>query len=208
MKFMKLYRKYLITGLISIIPIIITYWIVQYVFLLVSIPGKKIINPLIHYFGISDKYWILYMDYIFGFILTIFIINLLGLIVSNVIGKKIYNFFEKILNKIPFINTVYSSIKQIISTFSSSNKDNFKKVVLVEYPKKDLWTLAMVTGESKNNKNELFYNIFVPTTPNPTSGYLLFVKKENTVDTKLTIEEALKIIISGGLVSPESLDVE
>ena len=66
----------------------------------------------------------------------------------------------------------------------------------------------MVTGESRNNKDELFYNIFVPTTPNPTSGYLLFVKKENTVDTKLTIEEALIIIISGGLVSPESLDVE
>jgi len=148
------------------------------------------------------------MDYIFGFILTVFIINLLGLIVSNVIGKKIYHAFEKILNKIPFINTVYSSIKQIITTFSSSSKNTFKKVVLIEYPKNDLWTLAMVTGESKNEKNEIFYNIFVPTTPNPTSGYLLFVKKDNVIETKLNIEDALKIIISGGLVSPESLDIE
>ena len=208
MKFIKLYRKYLITGLISIIPIIITYWLVQKVFLWVSIPGKKIINPLIEYLDINNQYWIVYMDYIFGFILTVFIINLLGLIVSNVIGKKIYHTFEKILNKIPFINTVYSSIKQIITTFSSSSKNTFKKVVLIEYPKNDLWTLAMVTGESKNEKNEIFYNIFVPTTPNPTSGYLLFVKKDNVIETKLNIEDALKIIISGGLVSPESLDIE
>ena len=208
MKFMKLYKKYLITGLISIIPIIITYWLVQKVFLWVSIPGKKIINPLIEYLDINNQYWIVYMDYIFGFILTVFIINLLGLIVSNVIGKKIYHAFEKILNKIPFINTVYSSIKQIITTFSSSSKNTFKKVVLIEYPKNDLWTLAMVTGESKNEKNEIFYNIFVPTTPNPTSGYLLFVKKDNVIETKLNIEDALKIIISGGLVSPESLDIE
>jgi len=208
MKFMKLYKKYLITGLISIIPIIITYWLVQKVFLWVSIPGKKIINPLIEYLDINNQYWIVYMDYIFGFILTVFIINLLGLIVSNVIGRKIYHTFEKILNKIPFINTVYSSIKQIITTFSSSSKNTFKKVVLIEYPKNDLWTLAMVTGESKNEKNEIFYNIFVPTTPNPTSGYLLFVKKDNVIETKLNIEDALKIIISGGLVSPESLDIE
>ena len=205
-----MFKKYFITGILSIIPVYITYWIIEKVFLLVSVPGKTIILSIIKILNIdyadNGQYFYL-LENAAGFILTMLFLITLGLIVSNVIGKKIYTLFEKILSAIPVVNKVYSSIKQIISTFSVSDNNSFKKVVLLEYPKKGLWTMSMVTGESTNKKNEEFYTVFVPTTPNPTSGFMLFVKKEDVIDTKVSVEEGLKIIISGGLIAPNKNNI-
>ena len=200
-----MYKKYILTGIISIIPVYITYWIIEQIFLIVSIPGKNIISYFTSLFNFSNEVSIQLItitEYMLGFILTIMSLFFLGLIISNVVGKKIYSYFETLLNSIPVVNKVYSSIKQIISTISIDNKKSFKKVVMIQYPRKGLWTIAMVTGESTNKNKKEFYTLFVPSTPNPTTGYMIIISKEDVVNTDLSVEDATKVILSGGLVTP------
>jgi len=185
MKQDKKIQQYLLTGLISIIPIYLTYWIIKNLFLFFSGPGGIIvglflpdfINQNFEFGGIT---LLSLLQKILGFILTIASLYFLGLIISNVFGRKLYKLFESLLEKIPFVSKVYKSIKQITASLSGANSKAFQKVVLVEYPRKGLWTIAMVTGETLDDKDEKYYNIFVPTTPNPTSGYLLFIKSTET----------------------------
>jgi len=194
----------------SIIPIAITYWIIENLFIFFSKPGKLIIDKLYsidlfsNYIFINQFYS--YLAYLSGFLLTIIFLYFLGLIVSNVIGKRIYGIFENILDKIPIVNKIYSTIKQITNTFSKPNNQAFQKVVLLEYPKTNLWTLAMVTGECTNKNNEECYKLFVPTTPNPTSGYLIIILKKNVIESDISVEEGLSIIISGGMISPDQFN--
>ena len=212
MKQDKKIQQYLLTGLISIIPIYLTYWIIKNLFLFFSGPGGIIvglflpdfINQNFEFAGIT---LLSLLQKILGFILTIASLYFLGLIISNVFGKKLYKLFESLLEKIPFVSKVYKSIKQITASLSGANSKAFQKVVLVEYPRKGLWTIAMVTGETLDDKDEKYYNIFVPTTPNPTSGYLLFIKSTETKKLDLSVEEGLKIIVSGGMISPEKLNI-
>ena len=206
-----MFQKYIITGIMSIIPIALTYWIIKSLFLFFSGPGGWIIGLLLpenlnSVYNIGKLEIVSPLQKILGFILTIIFLYVLGLIISNVLGKKIYKFFESVLNRIPIVNKIYKSIKQITAALSGNNSKAFQKVILVEYPRKDLWTIAMVTGETIDN-NELYYNIFVPTTPNPTSGYLLFVKASDTKEIDITVEEGLKIIVSGGMLGPEKLSI-
>ena len=144
-----------------------------------------------------------YIPELAGFILTLSFIYFMGLLVSNVLGRKIYSWFERILSRIPLVNSVYKTIKHIISHISGPNRQAFKKVVFIEYPRKGIWTLSMVTGESKNADGELYYHIFIPTTPNPTSGYLLYILQKDTRQTNMSIEQGMKIIISGGMLAPK-----
>ena len=204
---MKKYRKNLFTGIMSIIPLAITYWIIENLFIFFSKPGKYLIDKL-YSIDLFDQFTFIlkfydYLAYLTGFILTIGFLYILGLIVSNVVGKRLYVLLEDILNKIPIVNKVYNTIKQITNTFTKPNNQAFQKVVLLEYPRNDLWTLAMVTGECTNKNNNECYKLFVPTTPNPTSGYLIITEKNNVIETDISVEEGLSIIISGGMVSPD-----
>ena len=189
-------KHYLFAGLLSILPVALTYWIILKLFQFFSNPGAKIVA--IMFKGDVPKY----IPQLAGFILTILFIYIIGQLVSNVLGKQIYAWFEKILSRIPFVNTVYRVIKQITSHISGPDRQAFKKVVFIEYPRKKLWTLCMVTGESKNKQEELYYHIFVPTTPNPTSGFLLYIPQKDVQHTDMSIEEGMKIIISGGMLAP------
>ena len=193
-------KNYLITGIISIIPIYLTYWIIENLFNFFSGPGKRIIEI---FFDVEFQF----LTQLVGFLLTLSFLILLGLIVKNVFGKKIYNYFELLLSNIPIINRIYKTIKSVTDTLASSKEQTFTKVVMIEYPKKNLWTLAMVTSESVDSKGNQYYNLFVPTTPNPTSGYLIICRKEDTVDAGVTVEEGLSIIISGGMLGPKDLKI-
>ena len=193
-------KNYLITGIISIIPIYLTYWIIENLFNFFSGPGKRIIEI---FFDVEFQF----LTQLVGFLLTLSFLILLGLVVKNVFGKKIYNYFELLLSNIPIINRIYKTIKNVTDTLASSKEQTFTKVVMIEYPKKNLWTLAMVTSESVDSKGNEYYNLFVPTTPNPTSGYLIICRKENTVDAGVTVEEGLSIIISGGMLGPKDLKI-
>ena len=176
------FKNYIFTGIASIIPLTITVWIIQTLFKFFSVPGKYILDffiseKMISNYILLEKFYI-YLKNISGFLLTILFLYILGVIVKNVIGKKIYQFFEQILSRIPFINKIYTTTKNITNTLSNSKEQTFRKVVLIEYPKDNLWTLAMVTGECKDTKGKEYYNLFVPTTPNPTSGYMIIIRKK------------------------------
>jgi len=108
---------------------------------------------------------------------------------------------ENAISRIPVVNSIFSTIKQITSSISEPNQQAFQKVVFIEYPRKGLWTITMVTGSSINKSGKEFYHLFVPTTPNPTSGYMLMVPKLAVTDTNLSVEEGLKAVISGGLLA-------
>jgi uncharacterized membrane protein len=201
MKHKKSMKHLLGTGLLSIVPIAVTYWIIEKLFNFFAKPGASIVNV---FFG--DKTYPYIPEFV-GFILTLIFIIFVGLIISNVIGKQLYNWMENVLSRIPIVNSVYKTIKGITVSISDNNKQAFKKVVFIEYPRKGLWSLAMVTGESKNTKGEEYYHVVVVTTPNPTSGYLLYILKSDTIETKMSVEEGLKIIISGGLLAPDSNEI-
>jgi len=204
-------RRYIITGVISIIPLALTYWLIKYLFMFFSEPGKYIVDIIFKYTFINKIPFIMdfyiYFSYLIGFLLTILFLFIIGAIISNVFGKRLYIFFESILNKIPIVNKVYQTIKQITNTFTKDNSKAFQKVVLIEYPKDNLWTLAMVSGETYNKDNEKCYKLFVPTTPNPTSGYLILIKSKDAIETNISVEEAMEIIISAGMISPDKFDI-
>jgi len=208
---MKNFKNYIFTGIISIIPISITFWIIQKLFLFFSVPGKLIVDLIINE-NIVQNYVYLSYIYIFinrllGFLLTLIFLYMLGLIIKNVVGKRIYTFFEFILANIPIINKIYKTIKSITDSLTSTKEQAFTKVVMIEYPKDGLWTLAMVTGESTDTKGNEYYNLFVPTTPNPTSGYLIMVKKDKAIDADITVDEGLSIVVSAGMIGPTKLNL-
>ena len=192
----KSFKYYIFTGLLSILPLAATYWILLKLFQFFSTPGAAIVE-----FIFKDKVP-KYVPELAGFILTILFISFAGMVVSNVLGKRIYAWFEGLLSRIPFVSVVYRTIKQITSGLSGPNRQAFKKVVYIEYPRKGIWTLTMVTGESIDKTGEEYYHIFVPTTPNPTSGFMLYIPQNDTLETEMSVEEGLKIIISGGMLAP------
>ncbi|MBT6870791.1 MAG: DUF502 domain-containing protein [Candidatus Marinimicrobia bacterium] len=189
------FKQYIFTGLLSILPIYATYWIVKQLFLVFSSPGAKL-----YYLTFGDNTF-KYLPEIIGFLLTIISIYIIGRFVTNVLGKSLLNEIEKLVERIPIVSLVYKTVKQITESISSQNNNAFKKVIQLEYPRKGLWTLAMVTGESKDKEGKEYYHLFVPTTPNPTSGYMIYALKSDTTKTELNVEEALKIIISGGMLA-------
>ena len=191
------FKQYIFTGLLSILPIYATYWIVKQLFLLFSSPGAKI------YYLIFGANTVGYFPEIIGFLLTIISIYVIGRFVTNVLGKSLLIEIEKLVERIPIVSLVYKTVKQITESISSQNNNAFKKVIQLEYPRKGLWTLAMVTGESIDKEGNEYYHLFVPTTPNPTSGYMIYALKSDTKETNLPVEDALKIIISGGMLAPE-----
>ena len=210
---MKQIQTYIITGIMSIIPIALTYWIIKSLFLFFSGPGGSIIGiffpeSLNSQYIIGDYIVKSPIQKILGFILTIIFLYILGLIISNVIGKKMYKIFESLLSRIPVVNKIYKSIKQITATLSMPNSKAFQKVVLIEYPRKGVWAVGFATkentGEMAEKTNKKLINVFVPTTPNPTSGFLLMFPIEDVIYLNMTFEEASKFIVSAGTSNKQS----
>ena len=200
---MKNFKNYIITGILSIVPLYGTYLILSILFSFFSKPGSTLIGFIFDSFGADSKEIYPFV----GFVLTILFLYVLGLIVKNVLGKRIYLLVEVLLDNIPIVNKIYKTIKNVTDTLSNSKEQSFTKVVMIEYPRKNLWTLAMVTGESKDTNSIEYYNLFVPTTPNPTSGYMIIIKKTDAIDANISVEDGLSIIISGGMIGPDKLEL-
>ncbi|MBW6463418.1 MAG: DUF502 domain-containing protein [Firmicutes bacterium] len=141
-----------------------------------------------------------------GFAAGILLILLIGFIASNIIGSRLINFSDSLLQRLPLAKGIYTSAKQIIDAFTVQGKNAFQKVVLIEYPRKGLFVLGFVTGSSKGEIQEKTHgetlNIFIPTTPNPTSGMLILAPRHEVIELDMTVEQGMKVIISGGLFSP------
>lgn len=191
----RLIRNKFLTGILTLLPIYVTYQLLRFIIgIAPDIPYLKTIP----FFSNNEV-----LASIIEFIVALLVIIFIGLVVSNVVGKRLFAFFESIMEKLPLINTIYTSSRQIMQTLTMPGKGNFKQVVLIEYPRKGLWTLAFVTAYSKSQSGEQYVHVFLPTTPNPTSGFMLFVKEKDVRPSGLSIEEGLKTLISGGMISSE-----
>ena len=189
-------RNYFIAGMVVLIPIGITVYLTMF---MVSISSKilpKEINP---------NHYLPYNIPGVEILTSIFIITLIGWISLSFLGKKLLNLFDNILKKIPILRTIYPAIGQMIETFTKSEKGK-KNVVLVEYPRKGSWAVGFATkknsGEISEKTNKKLINVFVPTTPNPTSGFLLMFPEDEVIYLDLTFEEASKFIVSAGTSNP------
>jgi uncharacterized membrane protein len=142
-----------------------------------------------------------------GIILVLLIIIITGALVSNFIGRKVINSWDRFLSKIPGFRGIYKAIKKLSDTVLSSSGDSFKKAVLVEYPRRGMWTIAFQTGEYHGEVEKIIgediINIYVPTTPNPTSGFFIMMPKKDVIELNMSVDDAFKLIISTGVVSPE-----
>lgn len=188
-------KRIFTAGLFAILPLAITI----YVFFLIFSFLDNLIGDLIKaIFGFRVPG--------IGFAAGILLILLVGFVASNIIGKRLIDYNDRLLQRLPLIKSIYTAARQIIDAFSVQGKRAFQKVVLIEYPRKGLFVLGFVTGSSKGEIQDKTHahtlNIFVPTTPNPTSGMLILAPRSEVIDLEMTVEEGLKVIISGGLFEP------
>lgn len=197
-------RNYFLTGFIITAPLVITIyliwsliewvdgWIIPYI--------PEIYNP--------DNYFAFHVPG-FGLLIALFVITIVGFLTANIIGKSIVSLGENIVSKMPVVRNLYNGLKQIFQTVLSDQSGSFQQVGLLEYPRKGLWALVFVATDTRGEVDEVLkkkghdtLSIFLPTTPNPTSGFLLFVPKKDVTILKLTVEEGAKLVISAGLVVP------
>lgn len=194
-------RRFFFTGLLVSAPIIITLYVT---WLVITFIDTKVASLLPEYLDFRKA--LPYQIPGLGLIIVLIFVTLIGAMTPGIIGRTFLKIGETILFKMPVIRTVYSSIKQIMETVMSTNSKSFKEVVLVEYPRKGIWVIAFVTSDIKNEiknkiKKKQLVSIFVPTTPNPTSGFLLILPKDDLIFLNMPVDQAVKLVISGGIVT-------
>ncbi len=198
-------RNSFITGLLIFIPLGATIFVVNFLLSIFTEPTRQAIERM----GLKED------EIPFGLETLVALFCLLGVMISltfmgylsnYLFGKWFIRFSEKILSKVPFVSTVYRTVKQIVETFSQENRAVFQKVVLIEYPRPNCYALGFLTndarGEVEDKTGKSLSNVFLPTTPNPTSGYLLLLPREDVTELSMTVGEGMKMIISGGAVIP------
>ncbi|MDY6826221.1 MAG: DUF502 domain-containing protein [Bacillota bacterium] len=183
------------TGLLTILPLAVTVYIFYLIFSFLDDLLGNLIQAIFN-FRVPG----------IGFAAGIVLILIIGFIASNIIGRRLIGFSDSLLQRIPLAKSIYTSARQIIDAFTLQGKAAFQKVVLLEYPRRGLYAFGFVTGRSKgevqDKTHEETLNIFIPTTPNPTSGMLIRALRSEVINLDMTIEEGMKVIISGGLFSP------
>jgi len=184
-------KSKLLTGIITLLPLYLTYIVLKFFFKTLNDISEPILNRL----NIEIPF--------LGIFLTLLLVLSIGIAVTNFLGKKFFEIGEKIVKKVPLVSSIYLSIKQILDTITNSSTDEFKGTVYIQYPRKGLWTMAFISGESISESGKTFFHLFVPTTPNPTSGFFLMIPKEDAIESNMSVEDGLKTIISGGLLAPK-----
>ena len=198
-KIKKSLRTKFLTGIFTLIPIVLTI----YVFRLFLSFFDNIVGPAV------DPMAIRYLGFKIpglGLIAGLFLIFLLGVFTSNIVGRSFIHYLENWVNQIPLIKTVYSTSKKILTAFQM-NQEGFEKVVFFEFPRKGIWSMGFVTGETIGKDNTKFYSIFLPTTPNPTSGWMIFLPQTDVVASNLSVEQGLQTLISAGTLVPEKMNI-
>jgi uncharacterized membrane protein len=195
-------RNYFISGLLFWIPLGLSIVVIKFFLELVNdiVPPRYLPESLFNLEGSIPGS---------GIVWVILILIITGALVSNFIGKKLVKLWEQLLNRIPGFRGIYKALKQLSDTVLSPTGNSFKKALLVEYPRKGLWTIAFQTGnyqgEIANKIGEEIINIYVPTTPNPTSGFFIMLPKTEIIELDMSVDEAFKLIISTGVVEPDKL---
>ena len=193
-------KKYFITGLLVLVPLFITIWVVS-----------TLIHTMDQSLTLLPEAW--QPKQLFGFhvpglgaILTLGIIFVTGLVATNIFGQQLIVLWESLLSRVPFVKTIYSSVKQVSDTLFSDSGNAFRKALLIQYPREGSWTIAFLTGvpggDVSNHLVGDYVSVYIPTTPNPTSGFLLMLPRADVIELDMSVDEALKYIISMGTVTP------
>lgn len=203
-KFRVFVQRSLITGILATLPLIITFWVIKFLF-------DKFSSFFLPYLAMITRYMEvelhIYIQKIISFIIILVLLVVIGVAAKHYIGKVALRFLERIADKIPVVRSIYSSIQQVVQAVQTAGGGSFKKVVLVEYPRKGMYSMGFLMRESSEflNKStgEVCINVFIPTTPNPTSGFVLIIPKKEILDADISVDDGVKFIISAGLVEPE-----
>lgn len=197
---MRFLRRYFITGLLVLVPLLITIWVLSTLIgwmdnSLLLLPADW--RPAAR-FGREIPG--------FGVILTLLIILVTGLIATNFLGKRLLMVWEGLLSRVPVVKSIYSSVKQVSDTLFSDSGNAFRQALLVQFPREGSWTIAFLTGQPggdvASHLDGEYVSVYVPTTPNPTGGYFLMMPKKDVIELDISVDEALKYIISMGVVAP------
>ncbi|NIA16799.1 MAG: DUF502 domain-containing protein [Planctomycetes bacterium] len=216
MKVLKNFKTYFFRGLAALLPTILTIWLLVQFYLFVQNNVSSRLNLLIvkaillvtkaYSEQFLINFWVKGPGQITGFVVAFVGICMLGAILASVVGKTLWHIFEKALMRMPVLKKVYPHIKQVTDFFLTREKLAFTRVVAFEYPRKGTWSIGMVTGSGlkklAQEKKQDFLTIFLPTSPTPFTGYIILVPKEEVIDLNITIEEALRFTISGGVITP------
>jgi uncharacterized membrane protein len=193
-------KKYLITGLLIWIPLVITLWVLKLI--VDALDQTLLLLPR----EFQTENWLGLHVPGMGVVMTLVIVFVTGLATTNLIGARLVLFWHEILHRIPVVNSIYSSVKQISDTLFSSNGQAFRKALLVRWPHREMWTIAFLTGKPGgdivNHLQGDYVSVYVPTTPNPTGGYFVVVARQDVIELDMSVDEALKYVISMGVVPP------
>ncbi|MDB2684157.1 DUF502 domain-containing protein [Alphaproteobacteria bacterium] len=196
------FRRYFLAGILVTSPILITVYVT---WLIITFIDAQVAGLLPNSLDFTKQ--LPHQIPGLGLIISIIVITFIGAITPGFIGRTLLKVGERVLDNTPIVRSIYGAIKQIMETVMSTNSESFREVVLVEYPRKGIWVIGFVTGETKGEvqslNKETLINVFIPTTPNPTSGFLLFLPKKDLIYMKMKVEDAVKMVISGGIVTPE-----
>ena len=197
-------RAYFFTGILITAPLLITFYLA---WLFIGFVDAKV-HPLIPVKYNPETYLPFAIPGL-GLLVLFIVLTLIGAVTAGFFGKLWLRFTEQLLNRMPVVRNIYSAIKQILETVLAQQSNAFREAVLVEYPRRGIWAIAFITGrtegEVQNITEEECINIFLPTTPNPTSGFLLFVPKKDLISLNMSTEDAIKMVISGGIITPPDL---
>jgi len=193
-------RRYLIAGLLVWVPLIVTGLIIKFLvdmldFTILLLPPSWRPEAILG-FSVPGT----------GVVVAIVIVFVTGLVAANIVGRKLFDIGDAIVDRIPLVSSIYSAVKQVMRTVLDDGGQSFKRVLLVEYPRKGLWTLGFQTGvglgEAKHRTDEDVVTVFIPTTPNPTSGFVIMVPREDAIALDMSVEDGLKFVMSLGVVVP------
>ena len=199
---MKRLRNYFISGLLFWIPLVLSVLVIKFFLEVVNsiIPAKFLPEALLNIDTTIPGSGILFV---------IVIILVTGVLVTNILGRKLLAIWERALNKIPGFRNIYNALKKVSATVLSSSSENFRKAFLIQYPSEGIWVIALQSGDYKSQAEEIIgeeiINLFVPTTPNPTSGFFVMISKNDAIELDMSVEDAFKLIISAGVVTPDSV---
>jgi len=195
-------RRNIVTGLLFLLPIAITYMVLQFLFNTIDGVVRPTVQELLNriYPRLGNK-----VVPGAGIIILVIFVYLAGLLGSNIFGRWLGKFIQRFFLRVPIVSVIYSTVKQLVESFGGEGSTGFKRVVLFEYPRTGCWTIGFLTNFTKDENNKLMALIYIPTAPTPNSGWLSIVPVEDVYDTDLSVQEAMRIVLSGGTVAPQYL---
>lgn len=199
-------RRTFLAGLLILLPLVVTYLLISFLFDMFAGAGAPLVKTLLRAAGADNHSWVRPLVPAVNLGLSLAVIFLLGLVGTNIIGRRVLETFEKLLLRLPLVKTIYSATKQVVETLQGPGR-SFQRVVLIQYPRTGLWMIGFVAAERRDTmhivSSDRVLAVFIPTTPNPTSGFLVLAAPGEVVDLDYSVEEAFKFIVSSGIIGKD-----